>query len=92
MTTGSSSSGSSSSSSSSSSSMTKNTAQPAISALDSVLDTLKGPKTVSTVAKSNYDWETFKEKVIPLPFRPFLTYTLFSYTFFKYVQCVAGGS
>jgi hypothetical protein len=27
-----------------------------------VLDTLKGPKAVSTVAKSSYDWENFKEK------------------------------
>jgi len=26
------------------------------------LDTIKGPKTVSTVAKSNFDWETYKEK------------------------------
>ena len=33
-----------------------------MSALDSVLDTIKGPKTVSTVAKSGYDWETYKEK------------------------------
>lgn len=33
-----------------------------VSALDSVLDTMKGPKTVSTVAKSNFDWETYKEK------------------------------
>jgi hypothetical protein len=32
------------------------------SALDNVLDTIKGPKTVSTVAKSNFDWETYKEK------------------------------
>ena len=33
-----------------------------ISALDSVLDTIKGPKTVSTVAKSGYDWDAYKEK------------------------------
>lgn len=33
-----------------------------ITALDGVLDSIKGPKTVSTVAKSNYDWETYKEK------------------------------
>ena len=32
------------------------------SALDSVLDTMKGPKVVSTVAKSNMDWDTYKEK------------------------------
>ena len=44
-----------------------------MSALDSVLDTLKGPKTVSTVAKSNYDWETFKEKVTS-------SYTFLSHT------------
>lgn len=30
--------------------------------LDKVLDTLKGPKVVSTVAKSSYDWDNFKEK------------------------------
>jgi hypothetical protein len=30
--------------------------------LDKVLDTLKGPKSVSTIAKSSYDWENFKEK------------------------------
>ena len=32
------------------------------SALDQVLDVLKGPKVVSTVAKSSYDWDSFKEK------------------------------
>ena len=32
------------------------------SALDSVLDTIKGPKVVSTVAKSNIDWDIYKEK------------------------------
>lgn len=32
------------------------------SALDSVLDTMKGPKVVSTVAKSNMDWDVYKEK------------------------------
>lgn len=32
------------------------------SALDSVLDTMKGPKVVSTVAKSNMDWDMYKEK------------------------------
>ena len=30
--------------------------------LDSVLDTLKGPKVVSTVAKSSVDWDNFKEE------------------------------
>lgn len=30
--------------------------------LDMVLDTIKGPKGVSTVAKSSMDWENFKEK------------------------------
>lgn len=32
------------------------------SALDSVLDTMKGPKVVSTVTKSNMDWDMYKEK------------------------------
>eukprot|EP01041_Mallomonas_annulata_P000575 gene576-1106_t len=32
------------------------------SALDDVLNDLKGPKTVSTVAKSSFDWDNFKEK------------------------------
>ena len=39
-----------------------NSAKNKVSALDGVLDSIKGPKTVSTVAKSNYDWETYKEK------------------------------
>jgi hypothetical protein len=30
--------------------------------LDSVLDTIKGPKLVSTVAKSSMDWDVYKEK------------------------------
>lgn len=30
--------------------------------LDTVLDTIKGPKTVSTVAKSSMDWDVYKEK------------------------------
>ena len=33
-----------------------------VSALDSALDSIKGPKTVSTVAKSGYDWDAYKEK------------------------------
>ena len=53
---------SSSSNSSSSAAAGKKVGGAPASSLDSVLDTLKGPKTVSTVAKSNYDWETFKEK------------------------------
>ena len=32
------------------------------SALDKVLSDLKGPKLVSTVAKSSFDWDNFKEK------------------------------
>jgi len=32
------------------------------SALDKVLNELKGPKAVSTMTKSSYDWENFKEK------------------------------
>jgi Bucentaur or craniofacial development len=39
-----------------------NSGKNKVSALDGVLDSIKGPKTVSTVAKSNYDWETYKEK------------------------------
>ena len=39
-----------------------NSSKNKVSALDGVLDSIKGPKTVSTVAKSNYDWETYKEK------------------------------
>lgn len=27
-----------------------------------MIDSLKGPKTVSTIAKSSYDWDNFKEK------------------------------
>ena len=49
------------SSSSSSSSSSSYTTAPA-TALDKALDVLKGPKVVSTVAKSSYDWENFKEK------------------------------
>lgn len=30
--------------------------------LDTVLDTIKGPKLVSTVAKSSMDWDSYKEK------------------------------
>jgi hypothetical protein len=30
--------------------------------LDGVLNTLKGPKLVSTVAKSSMDWDVYKEK------------------------------
>ena len=30
--------------------------------VDSVLDTIKGPKTISTVAKSAFDWQTHKAK------------------------------
>ena len=30
--------------------------------LDSVLSTIKGPKLVSTVAKSSMDWDVYKEK------------------------------
>ena len=30
--------------------------------IDSVLDALKGPKTISTVAKSSVDWNNFKEE------------------------------
>mmetsp|Transcript_25401 Transcript_25401/g.42356 ORF Transcript_25401/g.42356 Transcript_25401/m.42356 type:complete len:280 (+) Transcript_25401:37-876(+) len=30
--------------------------------IDSVLDTIKGPKLVSTVAKSSMDWDVYKEK------------------------------
>jgi len=30
--------------------------------LDGVLDSIKGPKTVSTVSKSSMDWDTYKEK------------------------------
>ena len=33
-----------------------------VSALDCVLDSIKGPKIVSTVAKSGYDWDAYKEK------------------------------
>lgn len=33
-----------------------------MSALDNVLDTIKGPKNVNTVAKSGLDWDTYKEK------------------------------
>jgi hypothetical protein len=50
------------SASSSSASTNKNSGVLKMSALDSVLDSIKGPKTVSTVAKSNFDWETYKEK------------------------------
>jgi len=32
------------------------------SVLDRILDDLKGPKVVSTITKSSYDWENFKEK------------------------------
>lgn len=32
------------------------------SSLDGVLLQIKGPKTVSTVAKSSMDWDNFKEK------------------------------
>ena len=32
------------------------------SALDNVLDTIKGPKTVNMVAKSGYDWDAYKER------------------------------
>lgn len=42
------------------------TAQPVVakpvSALDKVLDELKGPKVISTVTKSSIDWDNFKEK------------------------------
>ena len=31
-------------------------------ALDSVLDTIKGPKTISTVTKSAFDWQSHKTK------------------------------
>ena len=30
--------------------------------LDSILETLKGPKVVSTIAKSSNDWENYKEQ------------------------------
>lgn len=30
--------------------------------IDQVLDTIKGPKAVSTVAKSSMDWDVYKEK------------------------------
>ena len=33
-----------------------------MSTLDAVLDTLKGPKVVSTVSKSSIDWQNYKEK------------------------------
>jgi hypothetical protein len=32
------------------------------SSLDAVLDTIKGPKVISTVAKSSTDWDTYKEQ------------------------------
>jgi len=32
------------------------------SGIDKVLDTIKGPKVVSTVAKSSMDWDVYKEK------------------------------
>jgi hypothetical protein len=31
------------------------------STLDSVLETIKGPKTVSTVSKSSMDWDSYKD-------------------------------
>lgn len=48
-------------STSSSSSSSSQVSAP-VTALDKALDVLKGPKIVSTVAKSSYDWENFKEK------------------------------
>jgi hypothetical protein len=32
------------------------------SALDNVLESIKGPKVVSTVIKSSMDWDTYKEE------------------------------
>lgn len=40
----------------------KKNSSNSIKGLDSVLDTLKGPKIVSTVAKSSMDWDVYKEK------------------------------
>lgn len=34
----------------------------ALRGIDQVLDTIKGPKAVSTVAKSSMDWDVYKEK------------------------------
>jgi hypothetical protein len=34
----------------------------ATGALDKVLSDIKGPQAISTVAKSSYDWESFKEE------------------------------
>ena len=30
--------------------------------LDKVLEELKGPESISTVAKSSYDWDSFKQE------------------------------
>lgn len=38
-----------------------NFAKPS-SSLDNVLDTIKGPKVVSTVSKSSMDWDSYKDK------------------------------
>ena len=46
----------------STSSSTNTSAPPPSSSLDTIIDSLKGPKVVSTVAKSSYDWDTYKEK------------------------------
>lgn len=35
--------------------------KPQKSSLDQMLSDLNGPKTISTVTKSSYDWDTFKD-------------------------------
>ncbi len=37
-------------------------ARPTASTLDKLIDSLKGPKAISTVSKSSADWEIYKEK------------------------------
>ena len=38
------------------------TAKKAAGSLDKVLSDIKGPQAISTVTKSSYDWENFKEE------------------------------
>ena len=42
--------------------MKKSAAAATSSTLDSVLESLKGPKTISTVTKSSIDWDNYKEQ------------------------------
>jgi hypothetical protein len=50
------------SSSNSNSNSNINSGKAASKGLDSVLDSIKGPKTISTVSKSSMDWEVYKDK------------------------------